>query len=74
MSNELLHINGKLALIQNLFICKFQVQIQGMGTKWTWTSPDRNHTNMIDLTLIDKRWNTAVRLQELSMCRHSIKR
>jgi exonuclease III len=30
--------------------------------KWTWMAPDGKHTNMIDLLLVDKRWNTAVRV------------
>src|SRR6218665_1834639 len=29
--------------------------------KWTWMAQDGQHTNMIDLVLIEKRWKTAVR-------------
>src|ERR1700733_9989775 len=30
--------------------------------KYTWTSPDGKHNNMIDLVLIERRWQTAVKL------------
>src|SRR6218665_1730818 len=28
--------------------------------KWTWMAPDGQHTNMIDLVLIEKKWKTTV--------------
>ena len=44
-----------------LFITNTRFQ-QKDSRKWTWMAPDGNHTNMIDLVLVNRRWKTAVRV------------
>ena len=53
---RLLEFAGK----HGLFICNTRFE-QKNCRKWTWLAPDGEHTNMIDLVLIEKRWKSAVR-------------
>jgi exonuclease III len=43
----------------NFFICNTRFQ-QKSNRKWSWTSPDGIHKNMIGLILIQRRWKTSV--------------
>jgi hypothetical protein len=45
--------------VHDLYICNTRFQ-QKSNRKWTWTSPDGIHRNMIDLILIQQRWKTSV--------------
>ena len=46
---------------QEVLVCNTQFQ-QPESRKWTWRSPDGRHTNMIDSVLIEKRWQSSVKL------------
>ena len=51
----------ELALKHNLLVCNTKFE-QNDDRKWTWRSTDGKHTNMIDLVLIDRRWESGVKL------------
>lgn len=51
----------EFAAKHEMMICNTKFE-QKDCRKYTWTSPDGKHTNMIDLVLIDRRWQTAVKL------------
>ena len=49
----------EFATAHSLYICNTRFQ-QKPSRKWTWTSPDGVHKNMIDMILIQQRWKSSV--------------
>ena len=49
----------EFATAHSLYICNTRFE-QKPNRKWTWTTPDGVHKNMIDLILIQQRWKTSV--------------